>query len=143
MRPTPKDKWYIMVLGYIVVLFVTSASAGVILGIYSGCAAGVSYIKRRLSSKPARPSAVENPVEKQACHLFARWGETTGANRNEASLYDILGIQWPCGSGGDNYDALEGQARDAYMQATESFPPYLLVSNARYVEHVNGSRLCG
>lgn len=144
MRAAPRDKWYILVLSYIIMLLLTLFAAGLIFAIYCCCNAGLRLVTQLASPPPPRPfPAVENQVAQQACDLFAQWGQAADVDPGDTSLYDILGIHWPCGGNGNDYAALVGQARDAYMNTADSFTPNVLVTNAgtlkpeRYVENIH------
>lgn len=144
MNAAPHDKWYIMVLGYIIMLLVALFGAGLIFIIYCCCDAALRLVTQLASPPPPRPfPAVENQVAHQACDLFAQWGQAADVDPGDTSLYDILGIHWPCGGDGNDYAALVGQVRDAYMDAANSFTPNVLVTNAgtlkpeRYVENIH------
>lgn len=145
MRTAPRDKWYILVLGYIIMLLVIFFAAGLIFAIYCCCNAALRLFTQPATAPQATtlhastqhaslpyPSfpAVKHPVAHQACDLFAQWGQATGLEPSDAGLYDILGIQWPCGSAGNDYAALRDQVRDAYQDTAQSFTPNVLVTNA-------------
>lgn len=61
---------------------------------------------------------------------------------SDTSLYDILGIHWPCGGDGNDYAALVGQVCNAYIDTTDLFTLNVLVRNAstlepeRYVKNI-------
>lgn len=144
MRAAPRDKWYIMVLSCVIMLLITLFAAGLIFVIYCFCNAALRLASQVANPAPPRPfPAVENQVAHQACDLFAQWGQAAHVDPGDTSLYDILGIHWPCGGDGNDYAALAGQVRDAYMDTADSFTPNVLVRNAgtlnpeRYVENIH------